>query len=134
GTRDDMRVAAASRRLVADLIYAQNQAITTGKMVYVKFNTATSTYTLLSTAATGADVTLTNPFTQTTYSQQFGSSSKGWENIAINSAVFNGADATFRPEFTVVFDEIGSPYVYDYAKNQTNDLNDGSVVIKAGTF
>ena len=134
GTRDDMRAAAAARTLVADLIYAQNQAITTGKWVYVKFDTANNKYTLLSTASSGGDVALNNPITQTTYVQQFGASSRGWEQLTIDSAVFNGADLSFRPMFTVAFDEIGSPYVFNYANNQTNDLNDGSVVLRAGNF
>ena len=67
GTRDDMRAAAAARTLVADLIYAQNQAITSGRMVYVKFDVANNKYTLLSTAKTGGDVALNNPITQTFY-------------------------------------------------------------------
>src|SRR5438132_3939719 len=92
GTRDDMRAAAAARTLVADLIYAQNQAITSGKMVYVKFDVANNRYTLLSTANSGGDVALNNPLTQTTYSQQFGVVSAGWQNVSITSAVFNGAD------------------------------------------
>src|SRR5437867_3575865 len=112
GTRDDMRAAAAARTLVADLIYAQNQAITSGRMVYIKFDVANNKYTLLSTAKTGGDVALNNPITQTTYTQQFGASSRGWEQVSIYSSVFNGSDLTFRPEFTLAFDEMGSPYVY----------------------
>ena len=134
GTRDDMRAAAAARVVVADLIYAQNQAITTGKWVYVKFDTANNKYTLLSTASSGGDVVLTNPVSQTSYVQQFGSSARGWEQVSISSAVFNGADATFRPMYTIAFDEIGSPYVFNYANNQTNDLQDGGVVLTAGQF
>src|SRR4051812_47762470 len=40
GTRDDMRVKAAARTLIADLIYAQNLAISTGQTVYVRFDVA----------------------------------------------------------------------------------------------
>ena len=134
GTRDDMRAAAAARRLIADLIYAQNQAITTGRWVYVKFDVANNKYTLLSTASSGGDVALTNPITQTTFTQQFGAAAQGWQNISISSAVFNGADVAFRPMYTIAFDEIGSPYVFNYTNNQTNDLNDGSCVIRAGQF
>ena len=134
GTRDDMRAAAAARTLVADLIYAQNQAITTGRWVYVKFDVANNKYTLLSTANSGGDVAINHPITQTTYAQQFGVSSRGWEQVSIASAVFNGADVTFRPMYPVAFDEIGSPYVFNYANNQTNDLNDGGVVLRAGQF
>ena len=58
----------------------------------------------------------------------------GWEQVAIGSAVFNGTDSTFRPMYTIAFDEIGSPYVFNYTNNQTNDLQDGSVVLRAGQF
>src|SRR5688500_8415136 len=47
GTRDDMRVKAASRTLIADLIYAQNLAISTGQVVYVRFDVAGNSYSLL---------------------------------------------------------------------------------------
>jgi prepilin-type N-terminal cleavage/methylation domain-containing protein len=134
GTRDDMRAAAAARTLVADLIYAQNQAICSGRWVYVKFDVANNKYTLLTTANSGGDVALSHPINQTNYVQQFGTSSRGWEQVSIQSAVFNGADITFRPMYTIAFDEIGSPYVFNYTNNQSNDLNDGSVVLRCGTF
>jgi prepilin-type N-terminal cleavage/methylation domain-containing protein len=134
GTRDDLRTAAAARTLVADLIYAQNQAITTGRMVYVKFDTVNNRYTLLTTANSGGDVAMTNPITQTSYTQQFGPTKPGWETITINSSVLNGVDMTYRPMYTLAFDELGSPYVFNYTSNTTNDLNDGSIVLGSGTF
>src|SRR5437763_7201143 len=45
GTRDDLRVTAATRNVVADLIYAQNTAITTGVPVYVRFDSTANKYT-----------------------------------------------------------------------------------------
>jgi hypothetical protein len=48
--------------------------------------------------------------------------------------VFNGVDPNYQNEFTVAFDEIGAPYVYCYDLGDTNDLNTGSVVLRAGTF
>src|SRR4051794_21797394 len=112
GSRDDMRTTAAARTLVADLIYAQNQAISSGRMVYIKFDTANNKYTLLSTANSGGDVAINNPITQTTYTQLFNGSTGGWQGVTINSAVFNGADASYRPLSTIGFDEIGSPHVF----------------------
>src|SRR5687768_3580673 len=47
GTRDDMRARAAARNLVADLIYAQNLAISSGKVVYVRFDVANNKYSLI---------------------------------------------------------------------------------------
>jgi hypothetical protein len=46
----------------------------------------------------------------------------------------NGIDTNFRPEFTVGFDEIGSPHVWCYDLDQRNDLNDGKITLKAGQF
>jgi prepilin-type N-terminal cleavage/methylation domain-containing protein len=134
GTRDDLRTAAGARQLVADLIYAQNQAITTGKMVYVKFDTTNNQYTLLTNANSGGDTAMTNPITQTTYVRSFGPNVSGWETVSVQSAVLNGTDATYASMFTLAFDELGSPYVFRYSDNTTNDLNSGSIVIQSGTF
>jgi prepilin-type N-terminal cleavage/methylation domain-containing protein len=134
GTRDDMRAAAAARVIVSDLIYAQNMAISNGTVVYVKFDTGNNRYTLLSTANSGGDVAMTNPITQTTYTQQFGATSRGWETITLTSAVFNGIDNAYRPMYTLGFDEIGSPYAFSYSTNDKNDLNDGTIVVTCGQF
>lgn len=137
GTRDDMRAKAAARNLVADLIYAQNLAISTGQVVYVRFDVANNRYSLLtnplSTKPKFGDP-IEHPITQTDYVTQFGATARGWEAVSIQSAVMNGIDMNFRPEFTVGFDEIGSPHVWCYDLNQKNDLNDGTVVVKAGPF
>lgn len=137
GTRDDMRVKAASRTLIADLIYAQNLAISTGQVVYVRFDVAGNSYSLLtnpaSTKAKHGDP-VTHPITQEDYVTQFGSNARGWEAVKIESAVMNGIDLNFRPTFTVGFDEIGSPHVWSYTVDQRDDLNDGSVVLAAGQF
>ena len=137
GTRDDMRVKAASRTLIADLIYAQNLAISTGQVVYVRFDVAGNSYSLLtnplsSKAKKGDPVQ--HPITQADYVTAFGASHRGWEQVKIDSAKFNGVDVNFRPEFTVGFDEIGSPHVWCYDVDQRNDLNDGTIVLKAGQF
>jgi prepilin-type N-terminal cleavage/methylation domain-containing protein len=137
GTRDDMRVKAAARTLIADLIYAQNLAISTGQVVYVRFDVAGNSYSVLtnplsSKAKKGDPVQ--HPITQTDYVTAFGSSHRGWEQVKIKSAVMNGVDVNFRPEFTVGFDEIGSPHVWCYDIDQRNDLNDGTIILQAGTF
>src|SRR6476661_4283988 len=52
-TRDDLRAAAAARILVADLIYAQNMAISQQRPIYVRFDKANNKYSLLSVANSG---------------------------------------------------------------------------------
>ena len=134
GTRDDLRCAAAARIAVADLIYAQNVAISTQKTVYVKFDVTNKNYTLLSTAATGGDVAMTNPLTQQTYTQIFGSASKGLETVNLGSAVFDGIDPNYTNCFTIAFDEMGAPYAFSYSQSNKNDLKDGTIVLTSGSF
>ena len=149
GTRDDMRAKAASRTLIADLIYAQNLAISTGTPHYVRFDAADSSWRII-TAPTSTNTATwgtpaSHPLKQTAYVSKFGpasdaSTDTGWGlstqdvNVTIQSAVFNGIDTAFQNEFTVGFDPIGSPLVWCYHVNQSNDLNNGSVVLKAGPF
>jgi prepilin-type N-terminal cleavage/methylation domain-containing protein len=134
GTRDDMRASAAARVLIADLIFAQNQAITTGRKVFVRFDVADNKYSLCSAVSPGGDTYCEHPMTQSPYTQQFGPTKRGWEAITIDSAVMNGVDPLYKTEFTVAFDEIGSPFVYCYDEDQTNDLADGTIVLRAGQF
>lgn len=138
GTRDDLRVTAAARNLVADLIYAQNEAITLGKPVYVRFDTTNNNYTLLTSPVnTGPNygTPLIQPITQENYITQFGSSVRGYENVAIDAATrFDGIDASYTNETTLGFDEIGAPYAWDYSLNGQSDLKDGQIVLTAGSF
>ena len=140
GTRDDLRAAAAARVLIADLIYAQNLAISSGKGVYIKFEKASNKYSMLTEDASGfPTVAISHPVTQTSYVVQFGdvnaSREDSWETVSINSVTLNGIDPAFHGEFTVGFDEIGAPYVWCYDVNQRNDLADpASIVLKAGNF
>ena len=134
GNRDDMRAAAAGRVLVADLIFAQNQAITTGRKVYVRFDVANNKYALCTAVATLGDTYVTHPITQASYVQQFGPSARGWEMVTLQSAVVNGINPLYQPEFTLAFDEIGAPFVYCYDDDVTDDLQDGTIIVKAGQF
>jgi prepilin-type N-terminal cleavage/methylation domain-containing protein len=138
GSRDDMRVTAAARNLVADLIYAQNEAITTGKPVYVRFDLANNNYSLLTDpVSTGPNygTLLSNPISHNNYITQFGASSSGYEKVAIDSTtVFDGIDAAYVNETTIGFDEIGAPYAWDYSLDGQSDLKDGKIVLTAGSF
>src|SRR4051812_26731134 len=99
GTRDDLRAAAAARVIVADLIYAQNMAISGQKTIYVKFDTAGNSYKLLSSAGT-TDVVMTHPMTLQNYQQTFGSSSKGLESVALSTVDFDGVDTLYVNDVT----------------------------------
>src|SRR5829696_352345 len=51
GSRDDMKAAAAARVIMADLIYAQNLAITSQGNRYINFDTVNQQYSLTNSAA-----------------------------------------------------------------------------------
>ena len=142
GSRDDMKAAAAARVIVADLIYAQNLAISSGTPVYVRFDKAGNKYSMLTnplSTKTNYGDPVTHPITQQNYVQVFGDTSPNsvdpWENVSIDTAALNGIDPSYSNQFTVGFDEIGSPYVYNYTLDLKNDLADGSkIIIKSGAL
>ena len=57
-------------------------------------------------------------------------------DIALDSTgtAFNGVSASFRPEYTICFDELGTPYVYCPDLKDRNEMLDGKVRVKSGTF
>ena len=134
GTQDDRRAAAASRIVIADLIYAQNMAISRQQKIYVRFDTAGNSYKLLSVASSGGDTLLKHPMTQLDFIQAFGSSMKGLEKVKIDSVEFDGVAPSINNEFTIAFDELGAPHAFCYDVNDTSDLKSGQIVIKAGSF
>jgi type II secretion system protein H len=125
GSRDDLVVSSAARVLMADLIYAQNRAISTQRRQYVQFNG--QTYTVLSREA-DADplVAITHPVNKNTYSFTFGSTAPGMANVTLTSANFGG-------QAYMGFDELGSPFAYDSVANTITPLvAPGTVVLTAG--
>jgi prepilin-type N-terminal cleavage/methylation domain-containing protein len=134
GTRDDIKVAAAARTLTADLIYAQNLAISQQKYIYIRFDTTNNNYKVLSVANSSGDTVMSHPITQLSYVQQFGSGSKSLESVSIQSVDFDGVDSTIADEFTLAFDEMGAPYAFCYDVNNQSDLKNGVIVLKSGGF
>ena len=133
GTRDDLKASAAARVVVADLIYAQSMAISSSSTYYVRFYTATNSYKVLSHASPGGDTVASNPLTQLSYVQTFGTGTK-FDTITLQSAVINGTDPAYQPCYTIAFDEMGAPYAYSYTTDNKNDLNSGTIVVKSGAF
>lgn len=134
GSRDDLKVRAAARVLIADLLYAQNMAVAQQKYHYVKFDPDAEEYTVMSTVDPSPEiVTIKNPVTKDPFSTKMGPDGNSrLSDVRIKSAVFNGEDAAnFTNKFTVAFDELGQPHVYD-AVNDKNPLFDGTVVLQCG--
>jgi len=143
GSRDDLKTAAAARVLVADLIYAQNQAIATQKTVYVKFVAANNCYRVLTAAASSGDTVMSHPMTLQPYATVFGTvadpvtgvvATKGLDTVTIDSVAFSGIDSNYTNDVTLAFDEMGEPYAFDYGQNNKSSLKAGSIVLKSGTF
>lgn len=119
GSHDSSRVASAARELTADLIYAQNRAVTLQKTQYVVFNTATNKYDLASSYS--PLVIITNPVTSGPYETVFGQSPL--DGVSLGSVSFDG-------QTTVAFNELGVPLSVSTA-GVAQTLNSGAVVIQA---
>jgi type II secretion system protein H len=136
GSRSDIKVRAAARLLVADLMYAQNAAISQQKWIYVRFDAAGEKYSVMD--GVGANTTDTSkiikhPVTKAEFTTKLGvATDNRLGDVKIKSATFNGVDTNYRPEFVIAFDELGVPYVYCYDLNNTNELLDGTVELECG--
>jgi prepilin-type N-terminal cleavage/methylation domain-containing protein len=118
-TRDDSKVASAARSMMADLIYAQNRAITMQKTHYVVFDAANNKYSVVTSVS--PMTIITHPVTQNAYTVVFGKSPL--ENVTMSSISFDG-------QTTLAFDALGVPNSYT-AGVGLQPLNSGSVVIAA---
>lgn len=124
GSRDDLRVAASARIVTADLLYAQNLAISKQQPHYVRFNG--NGYGLYTVATGGTPIT--HPLNKTEFTAAFGSTgSPGMQSTTLTSADFDG-------NTTLVFDELGAPYSYSTTTNSNTPLAAaGQVKIACGT-
>ena len=139
GTRDDLKAAAAARMLMADLIYAQNRAISTQTRHWVKFDTAGSpqTYRVLSSMNPQTDVT--HPVTKaSTYEVKFGMGAP-----ATTTGITPGMEqcglgtVSIESHSEIGFDELGVPCYWDAGTNQAVPLSTsgGSTIqVRCGTF
>jgi prepilin-type N-terminal cleavage/methylation domain-containing protein len=131
GSRGDLTAAAAARLIMADLIYAQNRAISTQTKHYVKFTTSSPQSYRLVTSVTPL-VDITQPITKASqYLVTLGANgSPGLTNVSLGTVSFEG-------KTTIAFDELGVPYYYDPGTNTTTALttSGGSTIqVKCGTF
>lgn len=120
GSRDDLRVAAAARVVMSDLMYAQNRAIATQKKHFVVF--AADTYTLQSRDSDGSPLTtITHPITKNNYVTGFGAGAVGRTGLELcNLVAFNPA--------ILGFDELGAPFSYDAVGDISTALTDPATI------
>jgi hypothetical protein len=136
GSRSDIKIRAAARLLVADLMYAQNNAIAQQKWIYVRFDAAGEKYSVMDGAGANATDTsriIKHPVTKAEFTTKLGvATDRRLGDVKIKTVTFNGVDTNYRPEFVIAFDELGVPYVYCYDLNNTNELLDGTVELECG--
>jgi prepilin-type N-terminal cleavage/methylation domain-containing protein len=125
--RDDTNTASAARTVMADLLYAQNRAISTQSMQYVSFDVSAQEYGLYCSMSP-TPVALTHPVNRNNYIMTFANT--GTNNIssevALTSVNFNGSSV-------LAFDEEGVPY--SYASGTATALTGtGSIVLTCGTY
>jgi prepilin-type N-terminal cleavage/methylation domain-containing protein len=125
-SRDDLKVAGASRALMADLMYAQNQAIYTQTRYYVFFNTDQQKYTI-ATGAAWPPAAVTHPLSKDPFVVLYGTASTNMKEVALVSADF-GAGKTI-----LGFDPLGAPLTVAGDGTATT-MTSGSIVLRAGTF
>jgi prepilin-type N-terminal cleavage/methylation domain-containing protein len=126
GNRDDLIVASAARVLMSDLIYAQNRAITNQQPTYIRFYESSSgnRYDVLSDCT--PDAVIEHPVNRTPYTVEFGTGPAArLRSIRIESAKFNGLSGTHENEFTLGFDELGTPLVFCYDLDSSDELGEG---------
>ena len=97
GSMGDIQASSAARTLVANMEYAQNEAIVTQQPVTVDFGVADENYALKDSSST----TLQHPITKRDFVVAF-ATERGLEKVEILSASFGGHDE-------VTFDSLGSP-------------------------
>lgn len=123
GTRDDLNVTAAARTLVADLLYAQNRAITQQRYVYVVFkknvSTGSDTWQVLDSDTLGAMQTtspLQHPVNGGDYIQALGvGSTDQMLKVRLGTVNING-------ESIIAFDSLGSPQCVSAAASSMDAL------------
>ncbi len=128
-SRNDLKTSAAARMVMADLIYAQNLAITKQKNQYVMFDLSTGTYQVV----TAPDMSVvTNPVTHSPFVVRFGTGGgSGLENTQLVDATFLGQGSA--TSFTIGFDELGTPLMWP-GSDPPVTMTSGSITLQTGTY
>jgi prepilin-type N-terminal cleavage/methylation domain-containing protein len=122
GSRSDLIASSGARVLMADLIYAQNRAISLQKPHFVRFSN--QTYTVSDTTTMTA---ITHPVTKNPYTLTFNIKNTPLESVQLNGVGFGGTSTVLR------FDEMGSPYSYDIGTGTSTPLGAaGTIEIQSG--
>ena len=126
GSRDDLKVAAAARVVMADLMYAQNRAISLQRKHYVRFTG--QQYSVCDSAAlTPIDHPLKPALNGGKYIVVFGSGgSYGLDRCSLGTVAFGAST-------TVGFNDLGEPFAFD-GVTETPLTQAGSIIVQSGGF
>jgi hypothetical protein len=128
GSRDDLKAAAAARVIMADLIYAQNLAITKQANYFVEFSLITQRYTVMDAAKVSVD----HPVNHVPFIQKFSTGgSHGLTSCKLDSAAFTGTSAGAK--LFIGFDELGTPLAWS-GTGSPETLVSGNTVVQCGQF
>src|SRR5262245_53440741 len=124
GSRDDLRASAAARVVMADLIYAQNCAISKQKKHYVRF--LSNEYSVCdSTALTPIDHPLKPAINNGKYTITFGTGgSNGLDRCSLGTV-------TIGATTTLGFTDLGEPFAYDGA-TETPLTIPATIIVQSG--
>ena len=125
-SRDDLRAASMARAVMADLVYAQNRAVATQRMHYVRFNVEAGTYEVLD--AMSPEHLINHPVNKTPFRVNVGPARNDDLALVTLSAV------TFDTHPVLAFDELGTPFAYDEFAGTATAMNAGSITLRSGEF
>ena len=123
-SRDDLKTAAAARVVMADLIYAQNRAISVQQTQFVAFDVAAKRYSLLS--AWDPQVFVSHPINKTNYVTAFSTAAtNSLKEITLTSADFDGRTG-------LAFDPLGAPLSVQTDGTTSALIAQGKIRVTAG--
>lgn len=126
GTRDDQRAAAASRVVMADLLYAQNRAVAQQKTHFVWFDVTNKNYRVMDQWSPVR--VIKNPVDGSTFQVYFGAAStSGLKDMTLQSAAFDGKSV-------IAFDAMGIPHSVDPATGVMSTMTSGQVIVRSGQY
>jgi prepilin-type N-terminal cleavage/methylation domain-containing protein len=137
GNRDDLNVSAAARTVLADLIYAQNLAISSQQTVYVAFDTVGQTYCITTTPPASVppafNLAVTNPTTGMNYVGYFytPTAAAGQAPEVIPSSTLTSAN--FSGTTVLAFMDTGTPQSFSTSTRVgTNLTTSGAITVTSG--
>ncbi|HEY0009610.1 MAG TPA: prepilin-type N-terminal cleavage/methylation domain-containing protein [Tepidisphaeraceae bacterium] len=118
GSRDDLKLASASRMLMSDLMYAQSRSISQQKKHYVQF--AGQQYFLIARNAAGTALDqIAHPLNPGNYI------------VSLDAGALSGLsliETTFGNASIVGFDELGSPLQYNASDGTSTPLTTTGII------